>query len=439
MADRRDRRSASTVRFPFRTVSPKVKPKEILLHVGMREGAAFLLDGAGNHGTGASPSWSDDETEEHQPDGSEQPLQTPATATPHLRFDELPPILAVYGSPVYEELQRRGRMLRSFVDSLGAGKFWKKDATSGPPPGYTETTGWALTKSLAHIAFDHVTYARVYVAAFHLVEPTALDLYGWAVQSGWGFRLTYEPEDLERFKERAPRPSKEPEWVADRTAPYGYLERGRSRNVSALNARYLKTITELIASRPHLNQTVQDGGNIVAAVYQHYAGAEDLLRLQDGPSACLLYYGEVFNDQYGRVYERTHSVERNLLLGVVYDRRMPDYVGWIWPPEDVWLSSGRFALGALQTEDLEFVRRRASMISAGSATPLSAAQWRKTLRLGRDRRGEASAASAILRNVHAATYDVREHLDWGVFNGLLDLEQCGESIKGQPGDVQEED
>jgi hypothetical protein len=372
-------------------------PSELLRSVGLIEGADFLLD-----------------------EEPEEPIQHSLP---------LPPILAPKGSARYAELARRGRLLRDFAEDLHGGEFWVSDALCGPLPEQKEREGWALTRSLAFLQLDHLNTARLYVMAFQLYQPTALDLFKCAINGGWGYRLSYAQSDLDNFRAHQPKPQEDPPWLSNRTAPYGFMEEENFSSVEELNSYYVDMVEHMVRTRPHLNQVIQDGGNIVGAVYRQYAMANDLQRLQDGPSACLLWYGEGFTDPYGHWYERTNNIERCMLLGVVYnqsDENQPER--WLWPPEDVWLASGRFALRALHESDLDFVQSHARLIASGQARPKTRCEWTRALRMGGRRRPELRAAEAVSKNVALATYDLWNRLGWDAIVGLWDLDQFTESV-----------
>jgi hypothetical protein len=376
--------------------SPSMDPAVISFRGGLTEGADFLLE--------------------------ERPQSPLDTRIP------LPAILAPPDSHKLAELQRRGHLLRTFAEELGGGVFWELDAFTGPLGESFERSGWAQTRSLGHLALDQIALVRVYLLALQLYQPSALDLFECIVNGGWGFRLAYDATDLEKFRQRLPSTTSTPVWVADRVQPYGYLQLDPIGGVAAVNAAYLSMLSRMIADRPHLNQIMQDGGTIASAVYRYYADVEDLRRLQDGPSACMLLYGETYRDKNGRVYERTSNVERRMVLGVVYDTRDPNLELWLWPPEDVWLALGRCALSATHSDDQSFIERRARMLVAGTAEALSRAEWKTRLRLGSRRRRELRAIEKVEQNTERALYDLQDFTGWTTPRGLWDLDQLGEDV-----------
>jgi hypothetical protein len=343
-------------------------------------------------------------------------------------YGGFPPIIAPVESERYPELVLRRRLLETFVDDLGVNSFWELDAFQGPLPEQVERQNWARTRSLAYFLLDNLSCVRLHVLALRLDAPTALDLFEAAVNGGWGLLLSYDEQELWRFREAIPRPIETPIWVNEPLEPQGYLYRNRVNGRSDLCARYLANVRDLIAQRPHLNQSLLGGGNIVGAVYRHYSTPEDLRRLQDGPSVLALYFGVWLRDAHGRVYERVREVERRLLLGLVLEDGNPDYERWMYPPEEAFLASGRWALRAYHASDLDFVRRRAAEIVSGAAVPKTRSEWVEALRMGSRRRKESRVGIAVQSSIDRATWNLYKATGWNFVSGLWDLEQFGERI-----------
>jgi hypothetical protein len=341
---------------------------------------------------------------------------------------EFPPIIAPVESERYGELVVRRQLLKTFADDLGVGSFWEQDAFPGPLPDQVERRHWARTRSLAYSVLDDCSIVRMHVLALLLDAPSALDLFEAAVNGGWGLHLSYDESELWRFRETAAPPNETPVWVREPAKPQGYLYRNRVGNFGALCAQYLTNVRELIAQRPHLNQSVLDGGNIVGAVYRQYASLEDLRRLQDGPSSFTLYFGGWCRDPSGHVYERVREVERRMLLGLVLEDGNPDYERWMYPPEDAFLSSGRWALRAYHASDLAFVRRRAAEIASGAAVPKTRSQWIEALRMGSRRRQDCRLVPTIRSTMDSALGNLYRTTKWSFVRGLWDLEQFGEQL-----------
>jgi hypothetical protein len=345
---------------------------------------------------------------------------------------EFPPIIAPLDSERYPELVVRRQLLQSFVEELSVEPFWEQDAFPGPLPDQVEGQHWARTRSLAYFMLDDCSCVRMHVLALRLDAPTALDLFEAAVNGSWGLHLSYDESELWRFREAISPPDVTPVWVREPTEPQGYLYRNRIGGGGALCAQYLSNVRELITQRPHLNHTVLDGGNIVGAVYRQYASLEDLRRLQDGPSAFALFFGGWYRDPDGRVYERVREAERRMLLGLVLEDSNPDLERWMYPPEDAFLASGRWAFRAYHVSDLDFVRRRAAEIAAGLAVPKTRSEWTEALRMGSRRRKACRIAPTIHTNLELALKELYGATKWNCMRGLWDLEQFGEPLASAP-------
>jgi hypothetical protein len=187
----------------------------------------------------------------------------------------LPPVLAPFDLLVCKELMCCSSLLHLFAEELGAGSFWANDTFAGPLPNQVEHKGWACTRSLAHLQFDHSAYAQIHVTALQLYQPTVLDLFGSAVNRGWCLRLCYKMADLNGFGACTLRPSCNPVWLHNHTLSYRPLLLNPIGGVPALNQHYLETWLNMIKQCSHLNQTVL-AGSITSLVYRHYAAHLDL-------------------------------------------------------------------------------------------------------------------------------------------------------------------